>query len=62
MRRWTVYAAGFGVLWGLGDALLLGHGLWASVVRGTLGGLFFATVAIRRERRGLRKRPRARRR
>ena len=55
--RWILYAVTFGLLWGVvADALIFGDGAKASVIRGILGGIFFATVAVLRETRGTRRR------
>jgi hypothetical protein len=58
--RWLAYAITFGLLWGfLGHVLLSDASLSASLGRGAVGGILFATVAIARERRGLRRRRRS---
>ena len=55
--RWIFYAVTFGLLWGLvGQALLFGEGARESAIRGTLGGVLFATISVWRETRGLRRR------
>ena len=43
IARWIFYAVSFGLLWGL-----VTHGL----IRGAIGGILFATLALARERRG----------
>lgn len=59
--RWFCYAATFGALWGgVVDALLFGDHALRAVFGGLLAGIFFATVAVRRETRGLRRRRRPR--
>jgi hypothetical protein len=61
MARWILYAVTFGLLWGVvAQALIFGDGALASVIRGALGGVFFATVAVRRERRAVRRHGRRR--
>jgi drug/metabolite transporter (DMT)-like permease len=59
VARWFLYAVTFGLTWGfLADALIHGDGAAAAATRGTIAGVLFATVAIRRERRGVRRRSR----
>jgi hypothetical protein len=59
VARWVAYATTFGLLWGLlADALIFGDGASTAAVRGVLGGVLFATVAVARERGGPRRRRR----
>jgi hypothetical protein len=59
--RWLAYAISFGLLWGLlGHLVVPGAPVLASVGRGVAGGIFFATVAVVREQRGIRRRRRSR--
>jgi hypothetical protein len=56
--RWIFYAVTFGLLWGVVmQALVFGDDALASVIGGVLAGVLFATLAIRRETRGVRRRP-----
>jgi hypothetical protein len=55
--RWILYAISFGLLWGLlAEALIFGDRPLEAAVRGAIGGVLFATIAVRRETRGLRRR------
>src|SRR3954447_19681078 len=61
-QRWLFYAASFGLLWGLGPLLCVCAGPLGRrrFHQRSLGGGFFATVAVRRERRGVGRRSRQR--
>jgi hypothetical protein len=53
--RAAVDSVTFGMLWGaVAKALISREGFWRCVIGGALAGMFFATVAVRRERRGVR--------
>ena len=55
--RWFLYAGSFGLIWGfLADALIFGEGAGTAAARGTVAGVIFATIGVRREQRGVRRR------
>ena len=55
--RWCAYAVTFGLLWGVvADALIFGDGASTAVTRGALAGVLFASLAVWRETRGVRRR------
>jgi hypothetical protein len=57
VARWFLYAGSFGLTWGfLADALIFGDGAAAAAARGTVAGVIFATLGVRREQRGIRRR------
>jgi hypothetical protein len=57
--RWLLYAATFGLAWGfVADSLMFGDRAMAAATRGAIAGILFATVAVGRETRGIRRRRR----
>jgi hypothetical protein len=51
VARWFAYAISFGLLWGVVAAgLIFGEPTATAAVRGAVGGMLFATLAIGRER------------
>ena len=57
LLRWLLYAVTFGLAWGfVADSLMFGDRALTAVTRGAIAGVLFATIAVRRETRGIRRR------